>query len=158
MEYKIRKIKTNEYEILKDFLYEAIFVPEGAEIPSRSIVKLPALKIYIENFGEKNDNALVAEVNGKIVGAIWARIINDYGHIDDETPSLTISLYKEYRGLGIGTEMIKKMLILLKESGYKRVSLSVQKENYAAKLYRKLGFNVVIENEEDYVMAFTFEW
>ena len=157
MEYKIRKIKTNEYEILKDFLYEAIFVPEGAEIPSRSIVKLPALKIYIENFGEKNDNALVAEVNGKIVGAIWARIINDYGHIDDETPSLTISLYKEYRGLGIGTEMIKKMLILLKESGYKRVSLSVQKENYAAKLYRKLGFNVVIENEEDYVMAFTFE-
>ena len=45
----------------------------------------------------KADFALVAEVEQKIVGAVWVRIIHDYGHIDDETPSLAISLYKEYR-------------------------------------------------------------
>jgi len=43
----------------------------------------------------------VAEVDGKIVGAVWVRIMNDYGHIDNETPSLAISLYKEYRGLAL---------------------------------------------------------
>lgn len=63
--------------------------------------------------------------------------MNDYGHIDDETPSLAISLHKEYRGKGLGTNMMKEMLSLLKTHGYKHVSLSVQKANYAAEMYRK---------------------
>jgi ribosomal protein S18 acetylase RimI-like enzyme len=61
--------------------------------------------------------------------------MNDYGHIDDETSSLAISLYKEYRRQGIGTDMMKEMLSLLKTYGYKRVSLSVQKVNFAARMY-----------------------
>ena len=96
---------------------------------------------------------LVAEVDGKIVGAVWVRIMNDYGHIDNETPSLAISLYKEYRGFGIVTALMKKILALLKENGYKQVSLSVQKANYAAKLYLKVGFEIVRENEEEYIMV-----
>ena len=78
--------------------------------------------------------------------------MHDYGHIDDETPSLAISLYKEYRGQGIGTNMMKEMLSLLKTHGYKRVSLSVQKANYAAKIYRKIGFDIVREHEEEWIM------
>ena len=97
----------------------------------------------------------MAKADGKIVGAVWVRIMNDYGHIDDETPSLAISLYKEYRGFGIGTAMIKEILVLLKTHGYKQVSLSVQKANYAAKLYLKVGFEIVRENEEEYIMICT---
>ncbi len=79
--------------------------------------------------------------------------MNDYGHIDNETPSLAISLYKEYRGLGIGTVMMKEILALLKRHEYKRVSLSVQKANYAAKLYQKVGFKITDETEEEYIMV-----
>ncbi len=96
----------------------------------------------------------MAEVEGKIVGAVWARIMNDYGHIDDKTPSLAISLYKEYRGLGIGTAMMKEILSLLKSHGYSQVSLSVQKANYAAKMYLKIGFKIIRENEEEYIMVY----
>ena len=96
----------------------------------------------------------MAEVGGKIVGAVWVRIMNDYGHIDDETPSLAISLYKEYRGLGIGTAMMKEILTLLKSYGYNRVSLSVQKANYAAEMYLKIGFEIVRENREEYIMVY----
>ncbi len=78
--------------------------------------------------------------------------MNDYGHVDENTPSLAISLYKEYRGLGIGTAMMKDMLALLKENGYKQVSLSVQKANYAAKMYKKIGFEIVRENEDEFIM------
>ncbi|MCM1493668.1 MAG: GNAT family N-acetyltransferase, partial [Muribaculaceae bacterium] len=74
-------------------------------------------------------------------------------HIDDETPSLAISLYKEYRGFGIGTALMKEMLTLLKSHGYSRVSLSVQKANYAEKLYLKVGFEIVSESEEEYIMV-----
>ena len=101
----------------------------------------------------KDDFSLVAEIEGKIVGAVWVRIVNDYAHIDDETPSLAISLYKKYRGQGIGTAMMKKMLSLLKTHSYKRVSLSVQKANYASELYRKIGFDIVQENEEEWIMV-----
>ena len=78
--------------------------------------------------------------------------MNDYGHVDDETPSFAISLYKEYRGQGIGTEMMKAMLALLKEQGYEQASLAVQKENYAVRMYQKLGFEIVDENTEEYIM------
>lgn len=154
MDVTIRKIHKQEYPLLDDFLYEAIFVPEGVEPPPKTIITSPELQVYVEHFGEsKDDHGLVAEVDGKIVGAVWVRIMNDYGHIDAETPSLAISLYKEYRGFGIGTAMMKEILALLKAQKYKQVSLSVQKANYAAKLYQKVGFEIVRENEEEYIMV-----
>lgn len=153
MNYLIREIKKQEYNLLDDFLYEAIFIPEGVEVPSKEITNQPDLQIYIADFGKQNDNCLVAECNGKIVGAVWTRIINDYGHIDNETPSLAISLFREYRSLGIGTALMNRMIELLKSKGYKRVSLSVQKENYAYNLYKKVGFEIIKENDEDFIMV-----
>lgn len=154
MDYTIQEIQKQEYSLLDNFLYEAIFVPEGIEPPPKTIITSPELQVYVEHFGElKDDWGLVAKVDGKIVGAVWVRIMNDYGHIDDETPSLAISLYKEYRGFGIGTAMMKGILTLLKSHGYSRVSLSVQKANYAVKLYLKVGFEIVRENEEEYIMV-----
>lgn len=153
MEYSIRKMTVSEYPMLNDFLYEAIFIPDGIEPPPRNIITSPELQIYVDRFGElKDDFALVAEVEKKVVGAVWVRIMNDYGHIDDKTPSLAISLYKEYRGQGIGTDMMKEMLSLLKAHGYKRVSLSVQKTNYAVEMYRKIGFDIVRGNKEEWIM------
>ncbi|EMB21466.1 hypothetical protein HMPREF9723_01239 [Treponema denticola OTK] len=152
MNYKIRELKQNEIKLLDTFLYEAIFIPEGVQAPSKDIIKNPDLQIYVADFGKKNDVCYVAEVEGKIVGAVWTRIINDYGYVDDETPSLSISLLKDYRNLGIGTELMKQILLTLKEQEYNQVSLSVQKVNYAVHIYKKLGFEVAHENEEDYIM------
>lgn len=153
MDYQIREIRENEYPALSDFLYEAIFIPEGMEKPPKSIIKQPELQVYIADFGRTDDWCLVAETKGRIIGAVWVRIMNDYGHIDDETPSFAISLYKEYRHLGIGTALMKSMLQFLKDKGYKQISLSVQKANYAVDMYRKAGFAVVDENEEEYIMV-----
>lgn len=153
MDYRIREIKESEYSVLPDFLYEAIFIPEGTEKPPKSIIEQPELQVYIADFGKIDDWCLVAEIKGKIAGAVWVRIMNDYGHIDDKTPSLAISLYEEYRSLGLGTALMRAMLQFLKDKGYKQTSLSVQKTNYAVKLYRKIGFEVVSENDEEYIMV-----
>lgn len=48
--------------------------------------------------------------------------------------------------------MMKKMLCMLKENGYKQTSLAVQKKNYAVKMYKKVGFEIVDENDEEYIM------
>ena len=117
----------------------------------------PELQVYVENFGtQAHDKALVAEIDDKVIGAVWVRIMNDYGHIDDQTPSFAISLYKEYRGHGIGTALMKKMLTILKTCGYERASLAGQKANYAVKMYRSVGFEIVDENEDEYIMVNRF--
>ncbi len=153
MDYTIRQIDESEYPLLNDFLYEAIFIPDGVTPPPKSIINFPELQVYVKGFGEQpHDTALVAEAEGKVVGAVWVRVMNDYGHIDDDTPSFAISLYKEYRGFGIGTALMSAMLDVLKENGYKRASLAVQKENYALKLYLKAGFEIIGENKEEYIM------
>ena len=153
MDYIIREILQEEYGLLEHFLYEAIFVPEGMAAPPESITKQPELQVYLTDFGEKKDDiGLVAEVDSKVVGAVWVRIMNDYGHIDAETPSFAISLLKQYRNYGIGTNLMEQMLKKLKMQGYKQVSLSVQKMNYAVHMYLKVGFEIVDENDEEYIM------
>ncbi len=150
----IRNLNKNETELLKDFLYEAIFIPEDMEPPERDIVEKPELRVYTDDFGtRKGDNCLVADLDGKVVGAVWTRIMDDYGHVDDATPSFAISLYKEYRKQGIGTQLMVKMLELLKRQGYERASLAVQKANYAVKMYKRVGFETVDENDEEYIMV-----
>ena len=153
MNYNIRTISEGEGGLLQDFLYEAIFVPEGMPAPPKSIINQPELQVYIAGFGEKKDDiGLVAEVDKRAVGAVWVRIMNDYGHIDNDTPSFAISVYKDYRGLGIGTNLMKEMVRILKDRGYKQASLAVQKANYAVRMYQKTGFEIVDENEEEYIM------
>lgn len=150
----LRKLRDGETDLLKDFLYEAIFIPKGVEPPAREIIYQPELKIYYDDFGTgKADYCIVADDNGKVIGAVWTRIMDDYGHVDDDTPSFAISLYKEYRGQGIGTRMMRELLALLKEKGYKQASLAVQKANYAVRMYEKVGFEIVDENDEEYIMV-----
>lgn len=154
MNIMIREIRETEIPMLKDFLYEAVFIPQGAEAPPRAVVDMPELQVYVRDFGRQAaDLGLVAEVDGKVIGAVWARIMEDYGHIDARTPSLAIALFKAYRGLGIGTELMRAMFTRLAEKGWGQVSLSVQKLNGAVRLYRRLGFKVADENSEEYIMV-----
>ena len=78
----------------------------------------------------------MADLGGKVVGAVWMRIMDDYGHVDDDMPLFAISLYKEYRRQGI-----------------ERASLAVQKANYAVKMFIGLGFKTLKENEEEDIMV-----
>ena len=150
----IRAIRPEELPLLKDFLYEAIFIPDGEAEPPRSIIGQEDLQVYIRDFGRQpDDHCLVAEVDGRIVGAVWVRVMDDYGHIDSNTPSLAISLYKDYRNRGIGTELLQRMLDLLREKGYAQVSLSVQKANYVLRMYRKAGFEVIADRGDEVLMV-----
>ena len=119
MNYIIRKLRQVEVKVLDTFLYEAIYIPEGLDAPPMEIINRPELQVYVDGFGTKDgDICFVAETDGVIVGAVWVRIMDDYGHVDDETPSL-----------------------------------AVQKQNYAVKMYKNVGFEIVDENEEEYIMV-----
>lgn len=156
MKYKIRPIKSSEIYLLEEFLYNAVFQKDENEPVPRSVINEPSVSVYIKNFGGANDSCLVAESNGKVIGCVWTRILNGavkgFGNLDSETPEFAISLLKDYRGFGIGTQLMKSMLELLKKKGFKHTSLAVQKENYAFKMYKNLGFRIIKETEEEYIM------
>ena len=75
MSYSIREMRKEEYSLLSDFLYEAIYIPDGTAAPPKSVITCPELQVYIADFGNsKHDKALIVEVDGNIVGAILMRI------------------------------------------------------------------------------------
>ena len=151
--FVIRKLDISEASLLKEFTYLAIYVPQGAKTPPKSIVELPELKIYYQDFGsKKGDICLVTETDNKILGGVWTRIVNDFAHIDDNTPSLAIAVLKASRSKGIGNRLLAEMLKELKDEGFLSVSLSVQKDNFAVRMYVRAGFYVVEDNDEEFVM------
>ena len=109
--FKVREIAPSEYAELENFLYEAIYIPDGATKPSRKIIEQPELQVYVKDFGTQAADC------------------------------------------GIATALLKRLLTRLAEKNFKRVSLSVQKENAAAvALYRKLNFEIIDERGAEYLM------
>jgi ribosomal protein S18 acetylase RimI-like enzyme len=155
---KVRAMRESDYECLPEFLYQAIYIPEGEEWPPREIINEPEIIVYIKDFGiQPGDLGVVAEQNGQIIGAAWTRIIPAYGHVDEDTPELAISVLPEFRGYEIGTKLMKKLFDTLRENGYKQTSLSVQKDNPAVRFYQRLGYEMSGERldhagHEDYLM------
>ena len=132
----IRRITREEYPILEDFLYHAIFLSPGIEPLPREVIFGPEIFVYIKDFGGKDDCGVLAEQGEQIIGAAWTRIIPAYGHIDDKTPELAISVLPNFRGKGVGSKI---------------------KENPAVRFYERLGYQITEEridhaNHGDYLM------
>ena len=80
------------------------------------------------------------------------RNINGYGSIDNVTVEFAISVFDKYQRMRIGTALMNRMLEHLKGPNYPKASLAVQKENYAVRMYQKVGFEIVDENKQEYIM------
>ena len=156
---EVRVMQEADYACLPEFLYQAIYIPEGEELPPRSVINEPEIFVYIKDFGTKpGDLGVVAVRNGQIIGAAWTRIIPAYGHIDNDTPELAISILPPFRSYGIGTKLMQKLFVVLRENGFKQTSLSVQKNNPAVRFYERLGYEISGERldhagHEDYLMV-----
>lgn len=154
---RIRELRDDENGLLKDLLYEAIFVPKNARAPHRSILERPEFAAYYQGFGSGSaDNCLVAEVDGRVAGAVWTRIIDEFGCVEENTPWFAIALYAGYRNQGIGTALMRRMLELLKKQGWKQAVLSVHKANYAVRMYKALGFRTIRDKGKEYIMLRRF--
>lgn len=153
----IREILKNELEFLKEMLYEALFVMPGQPKLSKSIIEEPMLSKYIDGFGmDPLDVCLVAVENGQLVGASWGRLFNEenkgYGFLDAETPELSIAIKEVFRNQGIGAELIHALIKVYRAANIKAISLSVDQQNPAVRLYKRIGFETLRETEKSFVM------
>jgi|GEM_PF-242816 len=157
----IRKMLPSEYSLLEDIMYEAIYHPDPANPYPKEVIYYPQVRAYWDNWGTgKDDDCLVATVDNQIAGAVWIRTfhgeLKGCGYIDESTPEIAIALFEPYHNQGIGTRMMEQMIASMKTKGYTQVSLSITKGNPAIRLYERLGFVIVDENEEDNIMLLRF--
>lgn len=158
----IRRANINDEAFLWEILYEAIFIPEGEEAPPPSILEDPEVARYLLDWGREHDHGWIAEdiENHKPLGAAWLRLWEDdtrgYGFYDPEYPELTIALLPEARSQGIGTRLMERLISAAQDEGYPGISLSVSCQNPARRLYERLGFRIVSEDEESVVMVLEF--
>ncbi len=91
-------MKESDYYCLEEFLYQSIYIASGEEKPSKDIIYLPEIYVYIKDFGKNNgDFGVVAERDNQIIGVAWTRILDKY-------PELVIAVLPEYRKQGRGTD------------------------------------------------------
>lgn len=85
------------------------------------------------------------------MGAAWARLLRGenggYGYVDDETPELAIAVCPEARDAGIGARLISTLLEAARPR-YHALSLSVRADNPAQRLYQRMGFEAVTEQQD----------
>ena len=156
MDLRFREISGVDFSILSEFLHLAIFVPPGQVSFEKSIIDLPEISRYIEDWNDSKDFGIICFANEKPIGAIWGRLFTaqdkGYGFVDAQTPELTMAIKETYRNRGIGNWLMQQFCQQIKNRGFNSISLSVDKRNRAFGFYKRMGFFVVGEMETSFTM------
>ena len=152
----IRPLKLEDEPFLWEMLYQALYVPKGCAALPREVVRLPELARYVQSWGREDDFGFLAKdaIADQSIGAIWLRLLigenPGYGYVDDNTPELSIAVLPQYRGQGVGTQLLTHLLA--SEGGRSSISLSVSANNPAVRLYERFGFAIVSKSDESLTM------
>lgn len=156
-DFSIRAATAADHPFLREMLWLA-FRWREAEPPPLPDTLPQEIRKYVADFPRGSDYGLMAIAEtGAPAGAAWYRLLSPsepgYGFVDAETPEITIAVRPEFRGHGLGTNLLHKLLAYAGAQGLTRVSLSVEPDNPAVGLYSRVGFARVAECGGSWTMA-----
>ena len=142
---RIRELESADADFLGVMLYEAVYWdPAKDRLPAEFVLAHPALTIFHAGWGRPGDTGLVAEVDACPAGVVWYRLFTEAEHgegfVDEATPELAISVADGHRGQGIGRALMEAIHDRARSQGFARISLSVDADNPAKRLYARLGY------------------
>ena len=149
---EFRELAKDDVEYVKWALYEAVsWNPERQLPPYESLIDHPELARYHDGWGRAGDLGVLAELVGDLVGVAFCRLFteDDHGHgyVDERTPELAVAVADAHRGRGIGTRLMLELADTARDSGFGRLSLSVDADNPALRLYDRLGYRELARDE-----------
>lgn len=143
--FRLRAARCDDIALLRALLFEAAFWRPGiARPPLEQALADPELARYVDGFGRTGDSGVVAEEGAEALGAAWWRHFRadapGYGFVDEATPELAMAVLPAHRGRGRGAALLEALEREARDQQIHRLSLSVERDNPAAALYRRRGF------------------
>ena len=163
--FTIRTVQIQDVSFLWDMLYEAAAVSEGMRaLGKEKALSLPVNRKYVEEWGRLGDAGVIAvDQMERPLGAAWYRLHPEeapgYGFVSPLIPELTIGVRADTRGQGIGQAPLQALIALAQSQGYAALSLSVDRNNPACRLYERLGFcDAEVSDQEDPSVTLIKQW
>jgi GNAT superfamily N-acetyltransferase len=90
--------------------------------------------------------------NGERIGTAWLRFLPEdgpgYGFVAPDVPELTIGVVADWRGRGVGRALLRAIAVEARLAGIRQISLSVERKNFAQKLYLSEGYQIVDSSDK----------
>lgn len=141
----IRRVHSRDLPFLREMLFEAAYWrPEAPRPPLEVGLARPDLANLLTGWGRAGDCGVIAHEGSAPLGAAWYRLWtgddHSYGFVAPEIPELAIGVAGGYRRRGVGRLLMKALIEEARQAGVPALSLSVERDNPAARLYHDLGF------------------
>jgi GNAT superfamily N-acetyltransferase len=151
---EIRELRDDEMPFLQEMLCTALAWRPDVELPPREFVLAhPQVVVFYADWGRAGDVGLVAERKGEPIGLVWYRFFTDDEHgegfVNEETPELVVAVVDGHRGHGVGTLLMESIHARARTAGVERISLSVDRDNPARRLYERLGYVDIAPDDEN---------
>jgi len=148
MGFTLRAADRDDTGFLTEMLVEAAdWRHDGSPAEERATRALADVKTarYISGWPRPGDFGVVAvDENARPIGACWARLFTPdepaYGFTGADVPELAIGIVREWRGKGVGRTVLRDLLDRARAAGHTRISLAVDTDNPARRLYTGEGF------------------
>ena len=150
----LRALEARDRGLLRKMLIAALlWRPKRRLWPTSALLLFPQLAIFYRGWGRAGDTGIVAEEDGKRIGVVWYRFFTDESHgegyVGSSTPELAVAVVAAARGRGVGRALMEAIHDRARRDGVRFISLSVDPENPARRLYASLGYRELTEREGD---------
>lgn len=146
--FSVRAATQADGAFLGDMVVEAANWRPGGGRPKHQVIAGSEHSRYVSGWMRPSDAGFVAEdAHGEAIGAAWYRMLPrtdpGFGYIGTGVPELIIGVRPIWRAHGVGRALLQRLCDHARAQGYGRISLSVERGNFASTLYRSEGFAVV---------------
>ncbi|MCF8570075.1 GNAT family N-acetyltransferase [Gordonia sp. HY002] len=146
----MRAADASDASFLTEMLIEAAFWRADGPLGAvDDILHDPELAHYVAGWPRVGDRGVVAEDadTGASVGAAWLRYFTaddpGYGFVESDIPELAMGTVRHRRGQGIGGCLLQVLIESARSTAISTLSLSVEPDNNARRLYERFGFATV---------------
>lgn len=145
--FVIRPADAADGAFLVDMVVEAANWRSAGARARHEVLTSPDYQRYIAGWQRPGDAGVIAlSPAGEAVGAAWYRLLPrsdpGFGYVGTGVPELIIGVRPIWRAHGVGRMLLRALAAHARAQGYARLSLSVERGNYATTLYRSEGFAI----------------